>query len=97
MFLKIHHAPDGGTVVALCDGELLNTTLDHDGVTIPVTESFYGNQRVSPVEAADALRQADNANIMGERAVALAVSIGIITRSSCIMIGNVPHAQVFRL
>ncbi len=97
MFLKIHRAPDGGSVLALCDRELINTTIADDGITVFITESFYGNRCVSEDEVRKALKQADNANILGERAVSLAVDMGIISRSSCIMIGNVPHAQVFRL
>lgn len=97
MFLKIHRAPDGSTVVAVCDRELINTTISHGEIEIPIIEAFYGNRIATPSEVARALKDADNANIMGERAVALAEDLGIVSRSSCIMIGRVPHAQVFRL
>lgn len=97
MFLKIHRAPDGTTVVAVCDRELINSTIADGDLEICITESFYGNRLAAENEVAEALARAENANIMGERSVALAVSLGIVSRSSCIMIGNIPHAQVFRL
>ncbi|OPY37683.1 MAG: hypothetical protein A4E35_01112 [Methanoregula sp. PtaU1.Bin051] len=97
MFLKIHRAPDGTTVVALCDCELINTTISDGEIDVCITEAFYGNRRASDDEIREALSLADNANIMGERAVSFAVDMGVISRSSCIMIGKVPHAQVFRL
>jgi hypothetical protein len=97
MFLKIHRGPDGMTVVALCDRELINTTITDGEIEVCITESFYGNRQASADEVREALSKADNANIMGEQAVSFAVDMGIISRSSCIMIGNVPHAQVFRL
>lgn len=97
MFLKIHRAPDGLAVVAVCDRELINTTITDGDLTISITESFYGNRVVRKEEVVQALMDANNANIMGERSVALAVDMGIITRDSCMMIGSVPHAQLFRL
>jgi len=97
MFLKIHRSPEAGTVVAVCDRELINTTIEHDGAAIAITEAFYGNRCVTEDEVVEALRAAENANIMGERCVALAVRHGIVDADSCIRIGTVPHALVFRL
>ncbi len=97
MFLKIHRLPDAGTVVAVCDRELINTTITDGGLDVRITESFYGNRSVTEDEVREALMKADNANIIGERAVSLAVKTGVVSQSSCIMIGKVPHALVFRL
>jgi len=97
MFLKVHRSPGTGTVVAVCDRELINTILTDGELEVRVTEAFYGNRCATEEEVREALMDADNANIMGERAVALAVGLGIITASSCIMIGRTPHAQLFRL
>ena len=97
MFLKIHRASDGQTIVAVCDKELINTTITDGDLTISITDSFYGDRAVPEEEVVRALKDADNANIMGERSVTLAVDKGFIARDSCMMIGNIPHAQVFRL
>ncbi len=97
MFLKVHRSPDGNTVVAVCDRELINTTITDGEIEIRISEAFYGNRSVTENEVREALLHADNVNIMGERSVDLAVSAGILSRSSCIMIGDIPHAPVFRL
>jgi hypothetical protein len=97
MFLKIHRSPGTGTVVAVCDRELINTILTDGELEVLVTEAFYGNRCATEQEVKDALMDADNANLMGERAVALAVGLGIVAESSCMMIGKTPHAQLFRL
>ncbi|WAC04249.1 MAG: DUF424 domain-containing protein [Methanoregula sp.] len=97
MFLKIHRVPGAGDVVAVCDCELMNTTLCTGDIDVPITEAFYGDCQVSENEIREALQKADNANLMGERAVALAVELGLVSRAGCIMIGEVPHAQIFRL
>jgi hypothetical protein len=97
MFLKIHHSPELGDVVAVCDRELINTTISHDKITVTISEAFYGNTPATAEEVRDALQRSTNANLMGERTISLAISMGIITRAGCIMIGDVPHAQIYEL
>ena len=45
----------------------------------------------------DALKKGGNINLMGRRSVSIAIDMGLITRSGCIMIGDIPHAQVYSL
>jgi uncharacterized protein len=97
MFLKIHRAPRNCEIVAVCDRELINTTITDGDVEVHINEAFYGNRRADEEEVREALKNAENANIMGERAVAIAIELGLISRAGCIMIGSVPHAQIFRL
>jgi len=97
MYMKIHRSPKGEEVVAVCDRELMNTTLFREGVEIRIRGDFYGERTVSADEVRKALANAENANLMGKRTVALALEMGLIHRSSCIMLGDVPHAQVFRI
>ena len=97
MFLKIHHFPGSADVVAVCDRELINTTITHEKLTVKVSDSFYGTNPASEAEVRAALGKAGNINIMGERAVNVAISLNLVTRSECIMIGKVPHAQIYQV
>jgi len=97
MFLKIHRSPGSGDVVAVCDRELINTTISHEKITVTITESFYGSKPATEEDVRAALNNAGNINLMGERAVSLAVAMGLITRSNCIMIGKIPHVQIYQL
>jgi len=97
MFMKIHRSPGTGDVVAVCDRELINTTLSHGPITVTITEAFYGSCPVTVEEVRKALARAENANLMGERTIALAVEMGLTSRPACIMIGKVPHAQIYQL
>ena len=97
MFLKVHHSPGTGDIVAVCDRELLNTTISHGNLSIQITESFYGNCPASEEAVAEALKNAGNINLMGKRAVRVAIDLGFVTQSGCIMIGEIPHAQVYSL
>jgi hypothetical protein len=79
----------------VCDRELINTTITHEKLNVKITEDFYGNSPATEEEIRKALKTAGNINLMGERSVSLAIEMGLITRSGCIMIGDVPHAQIF--
>jgi hypothetical protein len=97
MFLKVHSSPGVGDIVAVCDRELLNTTISHGNLSVKISEAFYGNCPVSEDMVRDALKKAGNINLMGKRSVSIAIDMGLITRSGCIMIGDIPHAQVYSL
>jgi len=93
MYMKIHKEPGGGTVVAICDRELLGRTLTEGNIEITITEFFYGDVPASEEEVRYALAHASNANIIGTKVVEIAISLGCIDPSSCLMIDSVPHAQ----
>jgi hypothetical protein len=97
MYLKIHRNQAGDEVVAVCDQELLNTTVSAGDLEIHISEAFYGGRLSTADEVSRVLRSADNVNIMGERSVALAVGLGLVEKDGCIRIGSVPHAQIIRL
>lgn len=97
MFLKIHRSPETGDVVAICDRELLNTTISNNSLTVTPTHAFYGNKTATEEEVREALMRAANANLLGERTIRIAIDMGLVTRAGCIMIGSVPHAQIYQL
>jgi hypothetical protein len=97
MFMKIHRSREAGDVVAVCDRELIDTTIANDTMTVTITGAFYGTSPSTEDEVREALKYACNANLMGERTVNLAIGMGLVTRSGCIMIGSVPHVQIYHL
>lgn len=96
MFLKVHRTPDGGEIVAVCDRELLNTTLRHRDVEVQISETFYGNTQADEERVRAALATATNANLFGHRTISIAIECGAVDRGCVVLIGGVPHAQVFR-
>jgi hypothetical protein len=95
MFLKVHRTPDG-EIVAACDRELLNATLVHKDVEVRISETFYGNTPATEDQVRAALAMATNANLFGRRTVEIAIACGAVERGCVIVVGGVPHAQVFR-
>ena len=59
MFLKVHRSRDTGDIVAVCDRELLNTTVRHEKLTVTITDSFYGNTPATEDEVKEALYAID--------------------------------------
>lgn len=97
MFMKIHCSPGCPDVIAVCDAELLNTTITHGDLAVQVHDSFYGTRRVNAAEVEEALNKGDSINLMGERAVGIAIRMKLASKNDCIMIGKVPHLQIYNL
>ncbi len=97
MYLKVHRVPGEGEVVAICDRELLNRTLRHGDVDVPIAGTFFGDRLVDEKEASEALRSAGNINLFGCRSFRLACDLGLLGELDCLMIEDVPHAQVYRI
>ncbi|MFY9801160.1 MAG: DUF424 domain-containing protein [Methanoregula sp.] len=83
--------------MAVCDRELLNTTITNGELSVKISEAFYGNCPASEDMVRAALKKAGNINLMGKRSVGVAIDMGLVTQSGCIMIGDIPHAQVYSL
>ncbi len=84
-------------LVAVCDSELVGNTYSSGEYRIEVKEDFYGNEEVGEEEVVGALKNATIANITGEKAVKLAIKIGIIEKENVLKIGNCWHAQMVTL
>lgn len=97
MFLKVHRAPDGCEVVAVCDRELVNTTLKDGDFSLEISEKFYGTTPAGEEEVRRILLAAGNANLIGHRTIALAIDLGILDREACTEIAGVPHAVILAL
>jgi len=84
-------------LVAVCDKELIGKRFSDGFLKLEVSEKFYKGEVVGEDEILRFLRQATIANIVGERAVRIAVENGIIDAENIIFIEGVPHAQMVRI
>ena len=97
MYLKTHASPDG-EIVALCDIELIGKVLASGKARLDLSAyaPFYLGKKVDEKEAVETLKLAQNANIVGKRALSAAKKAGFSV-SHAKMIGGAPHLQVYRL
>jgi len=97
MYLKTHPSPDG-EIVALCDIDLIGKVLTSGKARLDLSAyaPFYLGKKVEEKEAVAALASAQNANIVGKRALAAAKKAGFQV-SHAKNIGGVPHLQIYRM
>lgn len=84
-------------MLACCDKELAGKTLCDEEITFEVREKFYKGFSVDEKKLAELLENFANANLVGKKAVGIALKQGLITQSSIKLIQDVPHVQIFKI
>lgn len=93
MYLKIHNG-ENSQVVAVADRSLIGMILKEGILRIDVSEYFYKGEPVTEEDVVSALESANNANIIGTKAINCAIAHGFVKSENIIMIDGVPHAQI---
>ncbi|WP_311170290.1 DUF424 domain-containing protein [Halobellus ordinarius] len=96
MLLRERQTPEG-LLVSVCDSECLGETYTEGDVSLEVTEAFYGGDEAETADEAavvDSLTRASVANIVGERAVSVAVDAGIVDEDRVLSVDGTLHAQL---
>lgn len=96
MLMKVHDT-DRGTVVAVCDMDILGKRFEENGVILQVTRDFFGGERASPKEVAEAIGKCITANIVGKKAVEVLIRDNVVNPESVITVSGQKHAQIFRV
>ncbi|WP_265112504.1 DUF424 domain-containing protein [Halosolutus halophilus] len=86
-----------GLLVAVCDEDVLGETFEEGDLSLTVTEEFYGGNAVDESAVIDSLARATVANIVGTRAVELAVEEGFVDEANVLEVGATRHAQLLRM
>lgn len=83
--------------MACCDKELVGKTLCDGEITFEVRERFYKGFIVTGKKLSGLLKNSQNINLVGKKAVGVALKQGLITQSSIRLIQDVPHVQIFKI
>ncbi|WP_435063339.1 DUF424 domain-containing protein [Halobaculum sp. EA56] len=89
-----------GTLVAVCDADVLGETFEDGAVTLEVTEEFYGSDDAEHGDADAVVRglyDADTANLVGEDCVGVAVEEGVVDADRVLEVDGTLHAQLLWL
>ncbi len=95
-FYMKKHVSGEGSIVAVCDEEILGKVFREGDLVLEVSESFYGGELVDEREALEQIRIADMAVLAGNRIVSLAIQAGLVHRDAVIRISDQLHAQIMR-
>jgi hypothetical protein len=88
---------DEGLLVAVCDREVLGETFSEESVELTVNEEFYGGDPVDESAVVESLARADVANLVGARAVGVAIREGFVDEANVMDIDGTRHAQLLRM
>jgi len=83
--------------LAVCDKELCGKTLKGKEIEFFVSKGFYNGEPVSIKELRGKLREFENINIVGNKAVKIALEEGIVSEENVIEIAKVKHVQIFKI
>lgn len=92
MIVKVHQT-ENGTLVAVCDTDLLGKRFEDGKLQIDLTGDFYAGQEMDEDNAGDILRNCYTFNLVGEKAIELGLKEEVITHDDVKMIAGVPYAQ----
>ena len=87
----------GNLMLNICDPELVNKTV-HDGNTkIKINPSYYAQKDVDEHEAKNLLEKCTSINMVGEKTISLAISLGIGSEKSIRRIEGIHSLIVFKM
>ena len=96
MYLKEYNS-GSGLLVAVCDKDLLGKNFEEGGLSLKISERFYGGEEATEGEVIASLQRATIANLVGKRAIKCAVDNDFIEEACVIFVDGVPHAQMVKL
>ena len=86
-----------GLLVSVCDADVLGQTFQGDEVSLEVTEEFYGGDPSGDEAVLESLSEAAVANLVGTRAVELAIEAGYVDAANVLELDGTRHAQFLRM
>ena len=86
-----------GLLVSVCDADVVGETFDNGDVSLTVDADFYDGDEVDGDAATASLARCSVANIVGTRAVGLAIEHGFVDEENVLEFEGTRHAQLLWL
>lgn len=96
-YLLKFHESSSERVVAVSDKSVLGKKFCEDDLVLDVDAAFFGGEEARVDEILSVLKDASNANIVGNDVVSLLVEKGIIAPTGVKTVGGVKFAHIYRL
>lgn len=96
MILLKLHKNGNSEVVSLCDSNLIGKTFEEGKLHIEISERFYKGEELPKEKVIMVLKSCNNANIVGEKSIKLALDNNIIEKESIIKIKKIPISYIIR-
>ena len=98
MYLKIHENAEG-RIVAVCDKDLIGKVFESKSLYLDLDKyrSFYIGELATEEMVKNALKRFTSVNIVGKKAVNVAVKNGLVGKDEIKYINKVPYIQVYKI
>ena len=83
-----------GRLVSVCDADVLGEEFEAGDVSLSVTVDFYDGEAVNEQRVVESLARCKVANIVGTRAVGLAIEHGFVDEENVLDFEGTRHAQL---
>jgi hypothetical protein len=83
-------------MINVCDAELVGKTLSQGKLELSLSRDYFQQEVIENEEAADLLKKCSIANLVGEKIVALAISMGLAKEASVKRICGIPFLMIFK-
>jgi len=92
------HQQGADRVLAAADEEAMGKKHVGAGRVLDLIKfaSFYGEETITAEELKTHISDCTSANLVGERAVGVALKMGLAQKTQVVRIGEVPHLQLYR-
>ena len=87
----------GSLMLNICDPELVDKTFVDGNIKIKINPNYYAERDVDEHEAKNLLEKCNSINMVGEKTISLATSLGIGAENSIRRIDGIPFLLVFKM
>lgn len=91
--VKKHQTPEGRTILAAADTELLGKKYEEGEMQLDLTSQFYQGKDVSTEEFVNMLKNANILNLVGRITIHAAAEAGVIEKDGTLCIDGIEHVQ----
>jgi uncharacterized protein len=83
-------------MISVCDLDLVGKTLNQGEAVISLSREYFQEEVIEKEQAADLLNKCSIANLVGEKIVAMAISMGLAKEVSIKRICGIPFLMIFK-
>ena len=92
MIVKVHERREG-SIISVVDKELIDKKFEENDLQLDLSSNFYKGDEKSFEEVGDLIRNAYGVNLVGGKAIRLAIEEGIIDEKMVKKISGIPYYQ----
>ena len=87
----------GNLMLNICDHDLVDKIFQNGDIKIKINPNYYAERDVDEHEAKNLLEKCNSINMVGEKTISLATSLGIGSEKSVRLIDGIPFLLVFKM